>query len=104
FFARRFHFDYQPSLPIKYQLRTLDFRGNTSEGIAVMRPTQGACLLVLDRVYTENPLFTEGQGILIPISNLSRIIADSSSMPPDRDIFGPEPVHEWCYFFENADL
>jgi len=104
FFARRFHFDYQPNMPIKYQLRTLDFRGNTSEGIAVMRPTQGACLLVLDSVYSENPLFTEGQGILIPISNLSRIIPDSSSMPPDRDIFGPEPVHEWCYFFEKADL
>ena len=104
FFARRFHFDYRPDMPIKYELRTLKFRGNTSDGIAVMRPTQGACLLVLDRVYVENPLFTDGQGILIPISNLSRIIPDLGSAPPDPDIFGPEPVHDWCYFFERADL
>ena len=25
-------------------------------------------------------------------------------MPPDRDIFGPEPDHTWCYFFQKADL
>jgi hypothetical protein len=104
FFARRFHFDYQPDMPIKYELRTLDFRGNTSAGIAVMRPTQGACLLVLDRVYAENPLFTEGQGILIPISNLYRIIPDSAAPPPDPEIFGAEPDRNWCYFFQKADL
>ena len=104
FFVRRFHFDYKPEMPIKYQLRTLEFRGNTSDGISVMRPTEGACLRVLDTVYAEDPLFTEGQGILIPISNLSRIIPDLESAPPDPDIFGPEPVHNWCYFFEKADL
>lgn len=104
FFARRFHFDYKPEMPIKYQLRTLEFRGNTSESISVMRPTQGACLLVLDSVYAESPLFTEGQDILIPISNLSRIIPDSAAPPPDPDIFGAEPRHNWCYFFQKADL
>jgi hypothetical protein len=25
-------------------------------------------------------------------------------MPPDVDIFGPEPAHTWCYFFQKADL
>lgn len=103
FFVRRFHFDWIPGMPIKYPVRKLEFRGSTSDGISVMRPTQGACLRVLDTVYAEDPLFTEGQGILIPVSNLSRIIPDST-MPPDPDIFGPEPVHNWCYFFQKADL
>ncbi|HXQ36375.1 MAG TPA: hypothetical protein VN843_20345, partial [Anaerolineales bacterium] len=104
FFVRRFHFDYKPNMPIRYQLRTLEFKGNTSDGISVMRPTEGACLRVLDTVYAGDPLFTEGQDILIPISNLSRIMPGSESAPPDPDIFGPEPVHQWCYFFERADL
>ncbi|HKY53881.1 MAG TPA: hypothetical protein VJM08_06210, partial [Anaerolineales bacterium] len=64
FFIRRFHFDYVPGMPIRYIVRKLEFRGNTSEGISIMRPTQGACLRVLDTVYAEDPLFTEGQGIL----------------------------------------
>jgi len=42
--------------------------------------------------------------VLIPISNLSRIIPDSAAAPPDPDIFGPEPERTWCYFFEKADL
>jgi hypothetical protein len=59
---------------------------------------------VLDTVYAYDPLYTEGQDILIPISNLSRIIPDPNAAPPDPDIFGPEPERTWCYFFEKADL
>ncbi len=104
FFASRFHFQYEPGDPIKYTLRSLEFRGNTSEGISVLHQGGGACLRVLDTVYANDPYFTEGQDILIPISNLSRIIPDPVAGPPDPDIFGPEPVHTWCYFFEKADL
>nr|MDQ3005677.1 hypothetical protein [Chloroflexota bacterium] len=104
FFARRFHFEYKPDDPFRYQLRTLEFRGNTSDGIAVFHQTQGACLRVLDTVYANDPLFVDGQDILIPISDLSRIIPDPAALPPDADIFGPEPEHRWCYFFQKADL
>lgn len=103
-FSRRFHFQYRPNMSFKYPLRGLVFRGNTSEGISVLHQFQSACLRVLDTVYAEDPLFTEGQDVLIPISNLSRIIPNPASAPPDPDIFGPEPVHKWCYFFEKADL
>ena len=104
FFSRRFHFDYKPDDPFEYELRTLKFVGNTSAGIAVFHQTAGACLRVLDPVYANDPLFTEGQDILIPISNPARIIPDPAAEPPDPDIFGPEPAHTWCYFFQKADL
>jgi len=104
YFSRRFHFEYQPNDSFRYQLRNLEFEGNTSNGIAVLHQTAGACLRVLDTVYAYDPLFTEGQDILIPISNLSRIIPNSAATPPDPDIFGPEPDHKWCYFFQKADL
>jgi hypothetical protein len=103
-FSRRSHFDYQPNDSFRHRLRNLEFKGNTSNGIAVLHQTGGACLRVLDTVYAYDPLFIDGQDILIPISNLSQIIPDPASAPPDPNIFGPEPAHTWCYFFQKADL
>ncbi|RPI93728.1 MAG: hypothetical protein EHM40_08890 [Chloroflexi bacterium] len=104
YFIRRFHFHYVPDDPIAYELRTLQFRGNTSQAIAVLHQTGGACLRVLDTVYASDPLYIDGQDILIPLSNLSQIVPDPSARPPDPDIFGPEPERTWCYYFQKADL
>jgi hypothetical protein len=104
YFIRRFQFQYALDNPIRYQLRTLEFRGNTSQAIAVLHQIGGACLRVLDPVYANDPLYLEGQDILIPLSNLSQILPDSEARPPDPDIFGPEPERRWCYYFQKADL
>jgi len=90
---------------IRVQIRGLEFNGNSSDAIAVLHQTNESCLRVLDEVYRYDTLYLEGQDALIPVSNLSRIIPDPVPVvPPDRDIFGPEPAHTWCYFFEKADL
>ncbi|MDX1377563.1 MAG: hypothetical protein R3307_01840, partial [Anaerolineales bacterium] len=34
----------------------------------------------------------------------SQIIPDPKPGLPDIDIFGSEPAHTWCYFFQKADL
>jgi hypothetical protein len=103
YFSRRFHFEYRPEMPIKYELRTLKFLGNTSDAVGVFHPTS-ACLRVLDPIYLDDPLYTAGQQILMPVSNLSRILPEPVDGPPDPDIFGPEPEHTWCYYFQKADL
>lgn len=103
YFSRRFHFEYRPDMPIKYELRTLKFLGNTSNAVGVFHPTS-ACLRVLDSIYLDDPLYTAGQEVLIPVSNLSRIQPEPVAGPPDPDIFGLEPAHTWCYFFQKADL
>lgn len=104
YFSRRYHFEYRPDDPFRRELRTLEFAGNTSRGIAVLHQFGGSCLRVLDTVYANDPLYTDGQDVLIPISNLSLILPDSNAPPPDPDIFGPEPERTWCYFFQKADL
>jgi hypothetical protein len=103
YFSRRFHFNYVPNDEIKYELRTLRFLGNTSDAVGIFHPTSG-CVRVLDTVYVDDPLYDAGQGVLIPVSNLSRIIPDAESIPPDADIFGQEPARRWCYYFQKADL
>jgi hypothetical protein len=31
-------------------------------------------------------------------------VDDTKAAPPNLDIFGSEPAHNWCFFFEKADL
>jgi hypothetical protein len=95
---------YQPGKPILFKDRNLVFTGSTSEAISVVHQGGDRCLQVLDTVYTGQPFYTSGQDQLINISNVSRIIDNKNAPPPNSDIFGSEPSHTWCFYFEKADL
>ena len=97
---------FQPNFTIKEHARNLVFQLNTSNTVALLHQTDTSCLLVLDAVYNNDPLIEmDGQSeSLVPLSNVSRIIPGSESVSPDTNIFGPEPPHTWCYFFEKADF
>ena len=95
---------FQPETEFKLRARNLVFNGNTSDAVAILHQTGDSCLRVLDDVYLYDPLLHDGHDRLIPISDLSRIVPDPAPVPPDADIFGPEPAHTWCYFFQKADL
>jgi hypothetical protein len=42
---------------------------------------------------------------LLSVSNLSRIERESEgNWTPPGSIFGAEPEHTWCYFYEKAEL
>ncbi|MEP6894112.1 MAG: hypothetical protein ABI986_00765 [Chloroflexota bacterium] len=99
-------FYFQPNNVFKERARNLIFHLNTSNTVGVLHQTENACLRALDSVYMYDPLLEDDDGSakLIPVSNLSRILPESASVSPDTDIFGPEPAHTWCYFFEKADL
>ncbi len=80
------------------------FVGNTSRAIAMFFDNTGGCVRLLDPVYTNDPQINQRLRDLIPISNLNLITRDTNRPTPDPAIFGSEPVHDWCYFFEKADL
>jgi hypothetical protein len=93
---------YKPNLPLVKG----KFIGSTSQAIGmyfnIINPTE--CVRILDPVYTEDPKFNEEISNIIPISNLNTITVGDGSRMPDPAIFGMEPPHTWCYFFEKADL
>lgn len=95
---------FQPDFIFKKRARNLVFSGDTSNAVAVLRQTDTSCLRVLDDPYMYDPILNAGHQKLIPISDLSRILPDSGTFSPDTDIFGTEPAHTWCYFFQKADL
>ena len=104
YFPRRFHFDYQPNDPFRYDLRIFEFEGNTSDGIALLHQEAKSCLRLLDEVYTYDPQMDDGRNVLLNVSNPDRILPDETAPPPDPEIFGPEPERDWCYYFQKADL
>ena len=87
-------------------MRGSQFTGNTSQAIGMYfnfnKPNE--CVRILDPVYTGDPKFNAGISNIIPISNLNEITVGDGTRAPDPAIFGAEPAHTWCYYFEKADL
>ncbi|MCL4529466.1 MAG: hypothetical protein M1282_08640 [Chloroflexi bacterium] len=94
----------EPGLPILYHYWIGDFRGNTSQTLAFYYQPPG-CLRLLDPEI-------DADNHLIPNESLMRDAARLSSsewITPNQtgimpQIYGPEPAHGWCYYFEQADL
>jgi hypothetical protein len=92
--------------PINWKFRNFIFDGSTHDTVLVYyEPEQGNCLWVVDPSDKDNPDLSALAVDGAEISNLDVIQRqpDPKNGPPS-DIFGPEPEHTWCYFFEKADL
>ncbi len=93
-----------PNAPINYDFLAGEFHGNTSQVVAFYYAPPG-CLRLLDPEI-------DGINRLIPEETMLRDVAALSSAAPilDQplarmpDIYQPEPPHQWCYYFQKADL
>ncbi len=92
-------------LPIHYSIRNLKFDGNGHNNLVVWYDFPGSCVWVLSEQDRLNPNIPVVTRAAIPVSNLSRInLSSEASTPPSQDIFGPEPDHTWCYYFQKASI
>jgi hypothetical protein len=98
----------EPSQPIYQGYLAADFTGSSDQLLMIdFQPP--ACLRVLDADYDPvNPLLPPLMREAAKRSNPGVIVPETSSeMParsPDTDVFGAEPAHGWCYYFEKASL
>jgi hypothetical protein len=96
-----------PNHEINYDFRTYQFHGSTNQTLLV-GGNGSNCLRVLDDNLTPVQAFVD----LYPkrmldaanISNLDTILADANTKKPPKLLFGSEPRHTWCYYFEKAEL
>jgi hypothetical protein len=97
---------YKPNQVLSDKLQGSSFIGNTSQAIGmyfnINNPSE--CIRILDPIYSEDPKFSALIRNIIPISDLNNIQTGDGSKSPNPAIFGMEPSHDWCYFFEKADL
>ncbi len=96
----------QPDEPIHLQYRTVEFNGSTSNSLVIYKDADG-CLRVLDSVHANAETVPDANYFLlnaIPLSNPGLIQAQAPQPLLDETLFGAEPAHGWCYFYEKAEL
>jgi hypothetical protein len=89
---------------LKRMANSLSFEGSTSNSlVAWFSPP--SCLRIVDPARDEIVRLSPLTRVAQPLSHLDRILTNPVSQArPPADIFGPEPEHCWCYYFEKADL
>ena len=83
-----------------------EFQGLSNHSLTIFfLPEENQCLWILrpeDGRIRNMPALTYES---LPVSNISRIHrAPVSEAYPPGDIFGPEPPHTWCFYYEKAEL
>lgn len=89
------------------ELLSNDYRGllfsmaEPEDLILYYAPANG-CLRVLTAIDAKDPTLPAELRELASFSNTVNIV--NASEVPDQNVFGHEPEHGWCYFYEKADL
>lgn len=95
---------FEPGLPVKVDYLAAWFEGNTSQALALYY-NPPACLRLLDpEIDGQNTMLLELMRDASVLSNPAVILSATDAPPLEADIFGSEPQHGWCYYFEKADL
>jgi hypothetical protein len=96
-----------PDNPIKFNYRAMSFIGNTSQSVVIDYPIPG-CLRVMDAKYNDQETISGLSDELVPVirlSNFENILPDADPpVKPPANLFGNEPIHTWCYYFEKMEL
>jgi len=93
-----------PGLDVQYDYLAGRFEGSTSQVVSFyfLPP---ACLRVLDPEIDVDNHFIPDQYLMregAALSSSEWILPTGTATPPT--VYGPEPTHGWCYYFEKADL
>jgi hypothetical protein len=95
----------EPGHPVEKSFRATQFSGTTSQILVVSYAPPG-CVRILDPVYDAD-LYNLPERLIasLKFSRPKELIQDHNPpASPPVDIFGSEPKHRWCYYFEKADL
>ena len=91
-------------IPLKTEFRTFYFEGRTPNSVIVYYdPGRMNCMWLLDEDDVNNPYLPSITRAMLPASNVSRISSDDEKAP-SSEIFGKEPEHGWCYYYQKASL
>jgi hypothetical protein len=73
--------------------------------LVISQPAENACVHVIDSKWPRYSDQDPDQILLLgQFSKVQNILADVSAPRPADFIFGPEPDHTWCYYYQQAEL
>ena len=105
-FEQRYNIKQVDKNRLKDEFYNFKFSSNIHDAVVLMTPSQeGNCVWFLTELDAINPLISNDMQTFASSSNISRILPVSRDMSyPPMNIFGPEPDHSWCYYYQKADL
>jgi len=87
------------------ELRRVPYVVDFKQMLALSAPHSGICLHVFDNEKNEISSHEENEVRLIyPFSNVNLIDTVKESEHLSTNIFGNEPEHTWCYYYQKASL
>jgi hypothetical protein len=96
----------QPDIAVSMVYRITQFTANTSNSIALYLKDPGCVRLINKNNVNELLIQDSLVNASADLSDLSRVLVNdkvgSAAKPPS--IFGSEPTHDWCFYYEKAEL
>ncbi len=92
-------------LEVSQVYRNAHFTGSTSDALGVFYASPG-CLRVMDPSLDRGlSIYPQDVEKILKISHPEQIITNPETpATPPAEIFGAEPAHTWCYYYQKADL
>lgn len=85
--------------------KTITTYPNPRNLLIITRASQDACVRVLDGKQPElSSADPPGIKLVAAYSEIEHIILESDHPVPSSVVFGPEPPHNWCYYYQQATL
>jgi hypothetical protein len=85
--------------------RFITYGKQFTKALIASMPTVDSCVHYIDG---SQPQYSGNEDPLILVvgkySQINQINLTGSAANPPADIFGSEPAHDWCYYYEKADL
>jgi hypothetical protein len=73
--------------------------------IVLTQPTAASCVQIIDGNAPEYSRYEDPLFVLVgPYSQSEKILTDQPFPDVPETLFGPEPEHGWCYYYEKAAL
>lgn len=73
--------------------------------LVMIQTSENGCARIINGDAPElSPFDADRLKLIAPRSRLDAVVTDGESPTPPVAIFGAEPEHGWCYFYQKADL
>jgi hypothetical protein len=86
-------------------MRDFSLRRDFTKLLLISLPSKNSCIHVIDGTL---PIYSEYESLLIrrvgAYSMIKRINTEGKTPVPPVAIFGVEPVHNWCFYYQKASL
>ncbi len=89
----------------EYRRKKIVVYPNANTLLVLSRPSRQSCVHLIDGKNLEfSANEVTGVMVIAPYSRLDRVLLEAPEHIPPTAVFGKEPPHDWCFFYEKADL